>query len=373
MKQSTLALLALAVAACKEDDPTGSVDAPNADAEVIVDAPIVDAPTTDANPACSPLQSDYEPRENNSAGDEWPVCVSDQDEYVNVDPNVSTIARIAAFEQMAALLFTGAAPSNQAFLDARVAYSQANGLESRMVRREDEHYPAAPMACNALPDPSMYPDRCVGPARLQPLVLSALSLGATDADPAVRRLAAARVEAGLLWFLYVSVYKELTTCAVTPVDCDSGWAYYGGGDQRDGGLGLARYVRGLELEAHDRSFDGVLAVRCWRDLDDPATASDDATYAPLRVLGLAQVDRGLLRGVALIVRARLQVMAAAAPADAGYHWEMIRHLGPVLLREAGVRDPGRAATLSAQLALTDAAAVDEAAMIAALDAIFPCP
>ena len=181
--------------------------------------------------------------------------------------------------------------------------------------------------------------------------------------------AAARVEAGLLWFLYVSAYKETVTCQATPADCDSSWAYYGGGEHRGGGLGLARYVRGLETATHDRIFDGLLAVRCWRGLDDPAVATDDAMFAPLRGTALAQYDAALVRGLALIVRARVVALAAAAGADAAVHWQFVRVLGPALQREAAVRDPTAAATFAAELARTDPALVDEAA----LDTLFPCP
>ncbi len=371
-----LALLTpLAVAACKASDPPASIDAPIAvDADVTGDAPI-DASPADADPACVAAATDYTPRDQRSATDPYPTCVSDADPatYVVINASVSTIARVAAFDQIASLLFTGA-PSTQAFLDARVAYSQANGLESRVGRREDEHYPPAPMACNAVGfDPRPYADRCVGPVTMLPLIAEAFAAGATAADPQVRRLAAARIEAGLLWFLYVSAYKESVTCQTTPADMDSSWAYYGGGEQRGGGLGLARYVRGLELATHDRIFDGALAVRCWRGLDDPALATDDATYAPLRTTALAQYDTALVRGVALILRARVVALAAAGGADAAVHGQFIRVLGPVLVREAMARDPAVAASFAVEVARADPAAVNTAALVTAIDTLFPCP
>lgn len=371
-----LALAApLAAGACKESDPPASIDAPVAiDADVTVDAPI-DASPADANPACMAAATDYTPRAQMSASDPYPACVSDADPstYVVINASVSTIARVAAFEQIATLLFTGA-PANQAFIDARVAYSQANGLESRVSRREDEHYPAAPMACNAVGfDPTPYPDRCVGPVQMLPLLAEAFTTGATDADAEVRRLAAARIEAGLIWFLYLSAYKESVTCQTTPADMDSSWAYYGGGEQRGGGLGLARYVRGLELATHDRIFDGALAVRCWRGLDDPALTTDDAAYAPLRTTALAQYDTALVRGVALILRARVVALAAATGTDVAVHGQFIRVLGPVLVREAMARNPAAAATYAAEVARTDPATVNTTALLAAIDTLFPCP
>lgn len=367
--------------ACKGDDPTESVDAPRADAD-LTDAP-TDGPPADGDPACVAAADDYTPRTMSSATDPFPACVSDADPdmYVVINASVSTIARIAAFEQIAAALFISGAPAQQAFVDERITYLQANGLESRVSRREDEHYPPAMnaggmvAACNTLTpaEQAAYPDRCIGPLTLTPFIADAFTAGAQATDPLARRLAAARIEAGLLHFLYLSVYKEAATCRSTPADCDSSWAYYGGGDQRSGGKGLARYVRGLETLTHDRAFDGVLAVRCWRGLDDPAVTTDDAMFDPLRTIALAQLDRAALRAVALIVRARLVAMQSSTGDDQAVHWEMIRYLARSLGRETALRDAARAAILATELARTDATQVDEAAIIGVLDAVFPCP
>ncbi len=381
MRLTYAAFAVVALAACKQDDPPGSPDAPGADAD-LTDAP-TDGPPADGDPACLAAADDYTPRDMMSATDPFPACVSDADpdSYVVINPSVSTIARVAAFEEIATILFTGGAPSMQAFIDARIQYLQANGLESRMSRREDEHYPpamngaGAGAACNTLTlaEQAAYPDRCIGPLTLVPLVADAFTTGATAAAPRDRLLAAARIEAGLVRFLYLSVYKEAVTCKTAPQDCDSAWAYYGGGDQRSGGKGLARYVRGLETLTHDRAFDGVLAVRCWRGLDDPGLTTDDALFDPLRTIALGQLDRAALRAVVLIVRARTVALAAATSDSAAGYWELVRYLAPTLLREAFQRDAARAAVLAAELARTDAALVDEAAILAVLDAVFPCP
>lgn len=377
----TCCTFVLAASACKEEDPPESVDAPRADAD-LTDAP-TDGPPADGNPACVAAADDYTPRYMMSQTDPFPACVSDADPdmYVVINASVSTIARIAAFEQIATALFIPGAPDQQAFVDARVVYLQSNGLESRVSRREDEHYPPAMnssgmvAACNTLTmqEQMAYPERCIGPLTLTPFIADAFTAGANATDPRERRLAAARIEAGLLHFLYLSVYKEAATCKATPADCDSSWAYYGGGDQRSSGKGLARYVRGLETLTHDRAFDGVLAVRCWRDLDDPAVTTDDAMFDGLRTIALGQLDRATLRAVALIVRARTVAMAAASGDDEAVHWEVIRYLARSLQREAGTRDAARAAILATELARTDATQVDETAIIGVLDAVFPCP
>ena len=381
MKHAAACVLLLAFVGCKDDDPPASPDAPpGADADT-TDAP-TDGPPADGDPACVAAADDYAPRVNMSADDAYPACVSDADPdaYVVIDPSVSTIARVAAFEEIATMLFTPSAPSPQAFVDARVLYLQANGLESRVSRREDEHYPPAMnaggmiAACNTLTpaEQAAYPERCIGPLTLAPFLTDAFTAGADATDPLARRLAAARIEAALLHFLYLSVYKEAFTCQAVPRDCDSSWAYYGGGDQRGGGKGLARYVRGLETLTHDRAFDGVLAVRCWRGLDDPAVATDDAMFAPLRTLALAQLDRAALRAVALIVRARVVALQSATTADAAVHWELVRHLARALQREATARDPARATTLATTLATTDPSQLDAPTLLALLDTLFPC-
>jgi hypothetical protein len=130
-------------------------------------------------------------------------------------------------------------------------------------------------------------------------------------------------------------------------------------------VGLSGYVRARSPQAHDRAYDGVLAMRCWRDLDNPTgPAMDLATRDKAR----AQLDRALLRGMALVVRQRALRASSCAPA-----WESARILGGVILREAMARDAGRAQILAAEIAKTDPKTVDPNALVAAIDAIFPCP
>ena len=317
------------------------------------------------------------PRDMMSASDMYPMCIADAtpDRYPQIGASVSTIARIAAFEEIAQRLFVAGAPSNQAFVDARTQYELAEGLGSRVSRREDEHYPAAPMACNAAGfDATQFPDRCVGPVKLVPLILSGFMTGGVSADPRERRLAAARIEGGLLWFLYVSMHKEATTCRTAPADCDSHWAYYGGGEHRDAGKGFARYVRALDLETHHRIWDGMLAVRCWRGLDVVADPNHDAMYTMLRTRAIAQLDVAALRGVVLIVKNRLTRLGTQTGVDAEVTWEMLRTLGPVLNRAAAAIGGAEATTWTTEIgkpAVPGPAQRD--AMHHALDVLFPCP
>jgi len=355
--------VALAVG-CGEDDPEakspsggdgGAEQACNPDAVL----------ETQDNASCEPDDDDYTPRDNGSADDAWPACISDDDSYHQFQPNISSIARVAGFEEIAVLLaFDGSrVPTADDFVDARVVYTQEEGLESRIVRREDEHYPEAPDSCRNLSEAELmeYADRCVGPAKIRPLLNEAFKQGAEGKD---RVKNAARIEAALLWFLYVSTYKESVTCGEKPKDCDSSYAYYTGGEARSGGLGLSRYVRERSPQAHDRVWDGILAVRCWRDLDNPTGPSEDPET---HQQALAQLDRALLRGVALIVRQRLQNLDCTAA------WETVRIVGPVLNREAESRDPDAAAILQAEVTKTAPSAVDVTAATKAIDTLFPCP
>lgn len=328
-----------------------------------------DAP--DVPPPCAPLPDDYTPRTAGSSTDPWPACISDDNAYHPIEATIGTIARIASFEQIADLLWrrTGA-PTPDDFTAARVIYVDTNGLDSRIQRREDLHYPEVPAAEGACTDagvPERYPDRCVGPGRILPIVNDAFAQGIAGTEPLVQ---AARLEAAFLWFLYVSPYKESYTCTETPRDCDSAWAYYTGGEPRESGLGLASYVRALEEETHDRIWDGLLAVRCWKNLDHETGVSTDAA---MRDRARAQMDRALLRGVALIVRDRFDVLATATGEARRAAWAFLQILGGVLDREATARDPAAAAVLRAELARTDPVAVDIPAAQEALDTLFPCP
>lgn len=315
--------------------------------------------------SCEAQPDDYTPRESNSSTDTWPACISDMNEYVQFDMNISSLARVAAFEQIRELLDFGGprVPTPQDFLDARVIYTQEQGLESRVSRREDEHYPPAPAACRDMPpeEQQMYPDRCVGPVKIRPILNAAFEGGIAGESPVEN---AARIEASLLWFFYMSIYKEATTAVQVAVDVDSMWAKYTGGEPREKGIGLSAYVKARSQEAHDRIWDGLLAVRCWRDLDNP---TGEAMDLALRDRARAQLDRALLRGMALLVRQRMERSECEAA------WESVKILGPILDREATARDAANAAILRAELQKASAEDVDVAAATGALDAIFPCP
>jgi hypothetical protein len=318
-----------------------------------------------SGPMCKSLADDYTPRDNASANDTWPACISDGNEYIKFDPNISSIARVLAFSQIGDILGFGGlkAPTPQDFLDARVIYAQEQGIESRVARREDEHYPPASKLCRDMtPDEqAQYPDRCVGPVRIRPILNAAFEAGIKGEEP-VRN--AARIESALLWFFYISVYKESTTAAANVLDVDSMWAKYTGGEPRNNPNGLAKYVQLRSQEAHDRIWDGLLAVRCWRDLDNPAGASMDAV---MHERARAQLDRALLRGMALILRQRVQALSCE-PAR-----ESVEILGGILIREAQARDPEQGAIFTDEVSKHPPETIDAVKLTAAIDVLFPCP
>ncbi|MBC8069126.1 MAG: hypothetical protein IAG13_12395, partial [Deltaproteobacteria bacterium] len=220
---------------------------------------------------CAPLSTDYTP----GADDDYDACVSDGGDWVLVDSPPNSAARTVAYEDIIALLRNGETPSAEDFTMARTIYATKNGIESRVLRREDLHYPPVDEADQdpkVLPDRQCtigtnaddYPDRCVGPAKIQPIVDAAFAAGETgDGDANVH---AARIDAALQWFSFVSVYKESASCGFAPADCDSHWAYYNGAVPNDQSIGIAANFREIDPAIDDAIFNGMLGIRCWRGL-----------------------------------------------------------------------------------------------------------
>lgn len=341
--------------------------------------------------ACKPEASDYTPRTNNSADDTWPACVSDMGPYMLVGGTPGTQARIDAYEKMADLLWRKQDPTKDDFTAARDQYVIPEGLESRLARREDLHVDPIPMAdwdpqvdadkqCTVEANVSKYPARCIGPSTLAPIIDDAFAKGQLgEGDPNVH---AARIHGALVWFLTLSIYKEANTCATAKAeDCDSAWAYYTGGESIEGGLGIAAEVRALSPNTHERVHDGIMAMRCWRDL----TKDGMGNYPLLDMLtpeqqdlfeqGWEQVDQSLHRALAVIVRGHMEAFfdAACEGAARDAEWAFLSAVGPGLQLEADARDATGAAVLKALWANDAPTAADIAEGVTALDAIFPCP
>lgn len=316
--------------------------------------------------SCTAFEGDYAV----CTDDGYDACVSDFGSYVRIQDSISSIARVEAFEDIDALLFGDvSALEAMDFIDARLIYQEDEGIGSRIERRYDPHF-AAPESGSCTDDgvPETNPEYCVGPATLQPIILDAFMEGAAGTDMAAN---AGRIEGAMLWFYAVSVYKEVTTCTDTAKDCDSSWAYYTGGvEDRSMGIGLAGRIVAVDPYAHDRVWEGLLAQRCWRDLDDADTATD----LTMRDAARGQTDRAIFDGAIAILRARLAAMSAATDDDEiAFHWAFVQTFGDYLVREATARDADAGAALATALDESDPAMADSAAITAALDTVETCP
>ncbi len=341
----------------------------------------VDFGTPDVS-GCAPLPNHYTP----GADDTYAACVADGGEWVLVDGPPGTAARIEAYEDIVELLRGGGTPTADDFTQARMIYATDNGLESRVLRRDDPHYPPIPEAdqdpgqgldrqCSVGDNAINYPDRCVGPAQMQPLLDEAFAAGMSgEGDPNVH---AARIDAGLLWFSFVSVYKEAASCVFSPADCDSHWAYYNGAVDREESIGLAADMRAIDLAIDDSIFDGMLAVRCWRDLfqadGDPAFEDLGDDGAALFFQAYEQLDNAAWYGWSRLLRDRIAQQPAVCDSEADANWAFIQVAGPVLDDEAAARDAAAAGTLAALWANDAPSIEDLEAGVAALDQAFPCP
>lgn len=356
-------VVAALVASCEGSDPvpTATGDAGGVDAGSTCSTAAITVPVQEV---CPRPVDDYRPGAPGTAN--WPACVSDQGVYVPVEASISALARVAAFEEIRTVLGfeTTKIPTSDDFVQARVLYSQDQGIESRIARREDEHYPPASKLCRDMTAAELAAnrDRCVGPAVLRPILNDAFAKGIAGDAPTVQ---AARIEAALLAWLYFSIFKEATSAKDAAKDTDSMWAKYTGGKARavTPRVSLARYVATLAPETHDRIEDGLLAVRCWRDSDNPTGV---AANSALQLRARTQLDRALLHGLAAIVRQRTAAVERCSNA-----WEAVTLLGGFLVRETTARDPQQGALLAAALAKPSATGASE--VNAVLERVFPCP
>ena len=318
---------------------------------------------------------DDNPDGNNPDGDDreqWNMCREQVTEYMQFEETISSAGRVGAFEDIADRLWRNdSTPTGEDFVQANAIYLEPEGLDSRVSRREDEHYEPVMeggevLRCRDEGVPAMDPDRCVGPAQIKPIIIDAFEAGANGEAPEVH---GARVEAALLWFFYVSSYKEGITCTEKKKDCDSCYAYYTGDRPQEEGIGLAGYFRDIVPDAHDLTWDGILAVRCWREVDDAETA----TNLELRDDAMAELDKGLLYGVSRLVTDRLDELDTSTGVDREADWAWLQIMGPVLEREANVRDADAAAVLEDAFDQDSPDDVDVAALTSTIEELFPKP
>ncbi|MEM6291112.1 MAG: hypothetical protein AAGA54_07595 [Myxococcota bacterium] len=384
----TLALM-LFVAGC--DDGGGGADTDDGATDGATDGDTEEAPgevfacgdlvdTADLA-ACSPNANDYTP----GGDDSYDACVTDDGTYTLVDSTPSSIARVEAYEEVLTIL--GEAPTVDDFTAARTKYSEDEGLESRLQRREDLHFPAIPESdwdpgvdgdkqCTVASNVEKYPERCAGPSSIAPIINDAFASGQMGEGEAAVHIA--RIEAAGLWFLYLSVYKEANTCFTSKAkDCDSAWAYYTGGFDRSGGIGIADDVMAVSSEAHEAIWDGFSAFRCIRDLnpadDTPEIGDLDMDAQALLCSAQSQLTTALDYGLAQVVRAKLVELGNLTDVDAQARWAYLQIIGPVLDRGGNERNAAEYGSLQSFWSgdAPDAAGIDAA--VASLDAVFDCP
>lgn len=323
--------------------------------------------------ACMPAATDYQPRVNMSKNDSWAACITDDNmiHFIDGQPPASA-ARAAAFDGIALKLWKNANPiTPQDFLDARNAYSIDNGLGSRVARRQDVHYPeiagASKLLCSDPVVAQMYPTRCYGPAFLKPIIDDAFVQGIGSNAP---RVQAARLEAALLWFFYLSELSEIWTSSFDDItDTDATLGYFNGAQPRAMPAGLGKYIQSLGQETYDRGFDATLATRCWHDLDKGLPTANATLYNQ----ALAQNDKALLRGLALILRDRFGQLGCSTGVQQQANLEFVKLMGGFMDRAVRAMDATKADALKAQYNAASAAQVDVAKSQQLLDSLFPCP
>ncbi len=330
--------------------------------------------------ACAPAANDYTPTVNGSADDVWPTCVNDDGQYHPFE-QPGAAARVEAFEMIRSIFAAGTSAAD--FTAAREQYALDQGIESRTLRREDVHYPNIPEAeqdptvdfdkqCTIEANVMNYPDRCAGPAKIAPLINEAFVMGQSEmGDPAVH---AARIDAGIEWFMYLSVIKEAGfSCPPADYggDCDAAWGYYNGATNRTSPMGFGADVLAASSISNERVFDGLAAMRCFRD-GYPADMDAD-TNDPLFGYAYDQLNRANDHAAAVVLRARMAQQLPLCGSEADANWAWVQVFGRALEKPAQDADASQAATLAALLD-NDAPTPEEIqAGVAALDALFPCP
>lgn len=353
-----IAAVAFAVAACggdKKDDAPEELFGEGAEPGG------VNPPITGA---CVPLTATWKGSYTPGADDEWPECISDDGKYHPINPSISAVARTQVFEEMGALLFDPDKDASKAdFLEARKLYEEDEGLGSRVVRRYDPHYkPIGDPDCTKQADVEANPDYCAGPAKISPIVQTALKNGYEGKQA---RWHAGRIEGALLWFMAISEYKETLSCSDGNIqDCDSAYGYYDGAGM---GLGLGRYIREVDSDADRDARLGALAVRCWRDVDDALPATNEK----LRELARTQFDRSVIKGTIAVLLDRIDAADRATGEAQRYHWGFVTALLGALQSQT-FRASGAKATLADARVAASPDEIDLGLLRSALDGILDC-
>jgi hypothetical protein len=429
-----------ALAACETPAPRNDVPTADAvteasmanDADVAtVDMPTVDMPTPDAPsedvaaggdggsqdadvppsdvpsaPVCMPGATEFQPRSMAARVAPWNMCpmgVPNADTWVAFAMDINAANRVQTIDVLdrpGALFDPTRDPAPMEFINADMIF-QSNGVAARFQRRPDEHYGPAPGIpldaayqdfCRNAANAMANRDYCAGPNFLNPVYVAGITAGMSGM-PAPSRIHAARIQAAYYWWAYLSIYKESLTCAPVVADCDASFGYFSGGAARNAmtqyGLGRALLALGDPgRAAFDRIWDGLLAVRCWRDQDGGrAVPPANATNAMLREQARNQLETAITRGMALLIQARLRAFAstegnAMRAAERQAHAAWLGVIGPLLARAIEVWVPARYPNSNAMVRARAMAALARGEMISSaeagrtasdLEAIFPCP
>ncbi len=315
---------------------------------------------------CAVADDAYQPRVNGSADDAWAACISDDNTYhLAGESTPSSVARVEAYDRIGALLWAKTiAPAPNDFVQAKLIYAEDSGVGSRVARRYDTHYAKPPNgeSCQDEGVPAQYPDYCVGPATLEPLINDAFRAGGEGVEPERN---SARIRAALMWLYYVSAVKEGMSCAAKAKDCDSSWAYHTGGTTREDPIGLGRAIKRVAPETYNQAYDGNLAIRCWRDIDNAETAEQ----LDLQERAVTQLDTALIHGFAMIIKDELDHADCAS----GFYREaaltFVRTVAPWFNRAFADKDATAAAAFLAGLE----GEVDIPSLTAQLVTAFNCP
>jgi hypothetical protein len=319
---------------------------------------------TEEMASCSYLPNHYLP---GTSDDAWPACSADDGSYHMMGSSEPASAGdTLAFELIGTRTWNNARrPSAKDFAQARIDLAS---IEQGILRAQDVHAGEVPgnYDCSDPVIAKSYPDRCSGAAEILPAVKDALARGMEGDEP---RVQAARIEASLIWFLYTSTLSEMWSCSINGMEgCDQAWGYFNGAKDRSEPLGLGRYFRNAGAETYQHAFDGLLAARCWRDVDRDLPAARRDMYKSAN----NQLDRAQLRGLALILRQRLLQLSCSTGDYQQAHFEFAKQLVGYLSREAKARVPELAEVLRVQF-LQGPAQVNVFRAVDALDRLFPCP
>lgn len=386
-------------------------DASDAAADAADAAPDAPMPVT-----CPPAMGDFQPRTAMASwAAPWNMCtaVTNANTYPYFSMSASApvrVTRLGALEGAGRIFDPTRDPTPEEFVatssDAGANTSaeflfRDTGVATRYQRRADEHYPI-PMGltlnstyqdfCGTAANAMANMDYCAGPIALNPIYNASLAAGMAGTSPT--RVHAARLQASYQWWLYISSYKESLTCAPVAGDCDSAAGYYAGSAGRSDAIqyGLARELLALGdtgRAAHDRIWDALLAVRCWRAMDGGSTMP--STNEALREQARLQLDRALTRGVVMILQSRLRAFAStdANPARAlerQAHAAWLGVVGPLFANglerwsrgwwasQRASANPAVVARLVTELRAGEMMTTTQAGRASAdLEALFPCP